>query len=276
MEKILEVKNLTKIYREKGPEVKAVDNVSFEVRKREVVLIMGPSGSGKTTLLTMLGAILRPASGDIFINGRNIREIPANKLSRFRRENIGFIFQNFSLLENLTAKENVLIALLMAKKSKKEANKKAERILEELGLKERLDYLPSKLSGGERQRVAIARALASNPILILADEPTANLDSKTGHQIMEILRNINKEQKRAVIIVSHDLRIMDIADRVLWLEDGKIKEGGIVFVSDPVCQMKLQKDAAPYSLSIGGKIYYFCSKRCKETFEKNSEKFQKE
>lgn len=267
-ETILEVKNLIKIYGEKETEVRAVDSVSFNVKQGEVILIMGPSGSGKTTLLTMIGALLKPTSGNVFINSEDVVLLSEKKLPKFRRQNIGFIFQNFSLLESLTAKENVEVAFRLSGESKREAGEKAEAILDNLGLKERLNYLPSKLSGGEKQRVAIARALAFQPTLILADEPTANLDSKSGHKVLEILRDIAKQQKKTVIIVSHDMRIMDIADRVLWLEDGKMKEGGMVSVIDPVCEMKLLKETAPYFSKIDEKIYYFCSKKCQEIFLK--------
>lgn len=273
-EKILEVQNLTKIYGKGKIQVQAVNDVSFVIHQGEIVLIIGPSGSGKTTLLTMIGGILKPTSGKIFIKGQEITKLSEKELPKFRRENIGFIFQNFSLLESLTAKENVEVALRILGKEKKEAENKARKLLENLGLKERLNYLPSKLSGGEKQRVAIARALAFQPILLLADEPTANLDSKTGHQIVEILRDIAKIQKKTVIIVSHDMRILDIADRIFWLEDGKVKEAGMMVIVDPVCQMKLERENAPYSSEIGGKIYYFCSKICQETFEKNPEKFK--
>lgn len=273
-ETILEIKNLIKIYGEKETEVRAVDSVSFNVKQGEVILIMGPSGSGKTTLLTMIGALLKPTAGNIFINSEDIALLSERELPRFRRQNIGFIFQNFSLLESLTTKENVEVAFRLLGKNKREAGEKAEAILDNLGLKKRFNYLPSKLSGGEKQRVAIARALALEPRFILADEPTANLDSKAGHKIMEILRNIAKKQQKTVIIVSHDMRIMDIADRVLWLEDGKIKESEMILVLDPVCQMKLQKEIAPYSLKFREKIYYFCSKNCQETFEENPEKFK--
>lgn len=268
-ENILEVRNLTKTFGTGHTLVKAVDNVAFDIKKGEIVLIMGPSGSGKTTLLTMIGALLTPTSGSINILGREITKAKITKLANFRLKNIGFIFQTFNLLEALSALENVEVVLGIAKLRQKE---KARQILENLNLKERLNYLPEELSGGEKQRVSIARALILDPELILADEPTANLDSKNGHHVMEILRKIAKEKNKTVIIVSHDQRIMDIADRVLWLEDGKIKEGAEGFVEDPVCKMKLEREKAPFKSTFEGKDYYFCSKNCKAIFDTTSRK----
>lgn len=270
-ETILQVKNLTKFFGRGHTLVKAVNDISFEVKKGEIILIMGPSGSGKTTLLTMIGALLTPNSGLIVITHRDITKEKVKNLAKFRQENIGFIFQSFNLLTALNSLENVEVVLNLAGAKKKVARKKAATILKELGLKERLESSPKDLSGGEKQRVSIARALANEPKLILADEPTANLDSRSGHQVMEILRKIAKDEDKTVIIVSHDQRIMDIADRVLWLEDGRIKEGAVGFVEDPVCQMKIEKEKAPFKTVYQGKEFYFCSKKCKETFDTNKE-----
>jgi len=270
-ENILEVKNLTKTFGSGHTLVKAVDDVSFDVKRGEVILIMGPSGSGKTTLLTTIGALLTPTSGSIKILDKEITKEKVSKLARFRLKFIGFIFQTFNLLESLSALENIEVVLGIAKVKPSLQKEKAIKLLENLGLKDRLNYLPKELSGGEKQRVSIARALALDPQVILADEPTANLDSKSGHHVMEILRKIAKEKNKTVIIVSHDQRIMDIADRVLWLEDGRIKEGAVGFVEDPVCQMKIEKEKAPFKSTFGGKEFYFCSKKCKETFDTNKE-----
>lgn len=187
-------------------------------------MIMGPSGSGKTTLLSMLGALLKPTLGEIRLNGDVVSAMKENRLPDIRLRKFGFIFQDFNLLSALSALENVTIVAELARVKHGLARKKAAALLTSLGLGDRLNFLPEKLSGGEKQRVAIARALVNDPALILADEPTANLDSKIGHEIMRLLRSIAKEQGRSVVIVSHDQRIKDIADRVLWLEDGQFKE----------------------------------------------------
>lgn len=227
--KTLEIKNLTKIYGSGHTEIKAVDNVSLEVNEGEVVLIMGPSGSGKTTLITMAGALLKPTSGSIFINGQDISKLSEKQLPKIRLQELGFVFQSFNLLASLTAKENVAIPLIAQGQKKKQALLKAKEALEGLNLSNRLDNLPRDLSGGEKQRVSVARALANNPKIIFADEPTANLDSKTGHEVMRLLCSTACQEKRAVVIVSHDSRLRDIAHKVLWFEDGKvikIEDGG--------------------------------------------------
>jgi putative ABC transport system ATP-binding protein len=217
----LRVEGVTKRFGAGATEVVAVRNVSLAVAPGEIVLIMGPSGSGKTTLLSMLGALLKPTEGTINLNGEVISALAENRLPNIRLRQFGFIFQDFNLLSALTALENVAIVAELAGTRNGAARKKAAALLAELGLGGRLNFLPEKLSGGEKQRVAIARALINDPTLILADEPTANLDSKIGHEIMRLLRNIAREQGRSVVIVSHDQRIKDIADRVLWLEDGQ-------------------------------------------------------
>ncbi|MGE5262272.1 MAG: ABC transporter ATP-binding protein [Acidobacteriota bacterium] len=220
----LQVTHVTKRYGAGATQVAAVRDVSLNVSPGEIVLIMGPSGSGKTTLLSMLGALLKPSGGTIQLNGTVISALAENRLPDIRLRRFGFIFQDFNLLSALTALENVAIVAELAGARNGAARKRAAAILTELGLGGRLNFLPEKLSGGEKQRVAIARALVNDPALILADEPTANLDSKIGHEIMRLLRKIAKEQGRSVVIVSHDQRIKDIADRVLWLEDGQFKE----------------------------------------------------
>src|SRR5512144_1410514 len=221
-----QVTHVTKRYGSGATEVIAVRDVSLAVAPGEVVLIMGPSGSGKTTLLLMLGALLKPTEGTIQLNGTLLSALAENRLPDIRLREFGFVFQDFNLLSALTVLENVAIVAELTGLKSGAARKKAAAILTDLGLGERLNFPPEKLSGGEKQRVAIARALVNDRTLILADEPTANLDSKIGHEIMRLLRSIAKEQGRSVIIVSHDQRIKDIADRVLWLEDGEFKEMG--------------------------------------------------
>ena len=224
IDQTLQVTHISKRYGSGTTAVTAVHNVSLSVSPGEVVLIMGPSGSGKTTLLSMLGALLKPTEGTIQLNGTVISALAESRLPEIRLKQFGFIFQDFNLLSALTTLENVAIVAELAGSRSSEARRKATDLLRELGLGERLNFLPEKLSGGEKQRVAIARALVNDPALILADEPTANLDSKIGKEIMRLLRHIAKEQRRSVIIVSHDQRIRDIADRVLWLEDGEFKK----------------------------------------------------
>lgn len=272
----LQVMHVTKRYGSAATEVTAVRDVSLSVAPGEIVLIMGPSGSGKSTLLSMLGALLKPTEGEIHLNGDVISALAENRLPDIRLHQFGFIFQDFNLLSALTALENVAIVAELAGTKSAVARKKAAALLTELGLTERLNFLPEKLSGGEKQRVAIARALVNDPTLILADEPTANLDSKIGHEIMRLLRRIAKEHPagqrgaggRSVVIVSHDQRIKDIADRVLWLEDGQFKEM-MTLATDPMCGMTVERDAtrAAATLDVDGVTYYFCSKGCRAEFE---------
>jgi putative ABC transport system ATP-binding protein len=269
--KTLQIIHITKRYGTGSTEVTAVRDVSLSISLGEVVLIMGPSGSGKTTLLSMLGALLKPSEGEIKLNGDVISTLAENRLPSIRLRQFGFIFQDFNLLSALTALENVAIVAELAGVKNGAARKKASVLLTELGLAGRLNFLPEKLSGGEKQRVAIARALINDPALILADEPTANLDSKIGHEIMRLLRSIAKDQQRSVVIVSHDQRIKDIADRVLWLEDGEFKES-VTMVTDPVCGMAVEREKAAATLDLVGNTYYFCSKGCQAEFEAELEK----
>src|SRR6266508_98740 len=222
-ETILDVRGLTKVFGAGRAAVRAVDAIDLSVRRGELVLVMGPSGSGKTTLLTLIGGLLRPTSGTVRVNGLEITRLKEAKLTKFRRHYLGFIFQSFNLLESLNARENVEVALNFAGIGGRKARKRATALLTDLGMSDRLRAKPRTLSGGERQRVSIARALANDPQLILADEPTANLDSRHGHEVVELLHDIARQQQRTIIIVSHDHRIRDVADRVLWLQDGRFE-----------------------------------------------------
>ena len=260
----LEVRNVTKRYGDGETAVSAVRDVTLAVEPGEIVLIMGPSGSGKTTLLSMMGALLRPTTGSIQLDGTSLSELSEARLPAIRLRQFGFIFQDFNLLSALTIRENVALVAELAGTKTKLARDKATAILTELGLGARLDFLPEKLSGGEKQRVAIARALINDPALILADEPTANLDSKIGKEIMRLLRRIAKEQGRSVVIVSHDQRIRDIADRVLWLEDGRFKDV-VTMATDPVCGMTVERDHAT-NVERDGETFSFCSLGCREEF----------
>jgi len=260
----LSVDHVTKRFGSGDAEVVAVRDVSLEVASGEVVLIMGPSGSGKTTLLLMLGALLKPTEGSIMLDGLELSALSEGKLPDVRLRHFGFIFQDFNLLSALNVQDNVSIAAELMGISRKEARKRAASLLTELGLGRRLRFSPEKLSGGEKQRVAIARALINDPALILADEPTANLDSSHGHETMRLLREIAKTRSRSVVIVSHDQRIRDIADRVLWLEDGQFKEAVIMAV-DPVCGMAVEGRKA-VSAEWDGVTFYFCSNGCRQEF----------
>ncbi len=251
----LDVRNVCKRFGNGDTAVLAVRGVSLAVAPGEVVLIMGPSGSGKTTLLSMMGALLKPTSGSIHLDGTEISALSEGHLPQIRLRRFGFIFQDFNLLSALSVLENVSIVAQLAGLKPRAARDKARALLTDLGLQARLDFLPEKLSGGEKQRVAIARALINDPTLILADEPTANLDSKIGHEIMRLLRRIAKEQGRSVVIVSHDQRIRDIADRVLWLEDGAFQDI-VTMATDPVCGMAVERERA-VSADRDGDTFWF-------------------
>jgi putative ABC transport system ATP-binding protein len=260
----LQVSNLVKRFGLGAAEVTAVHDVSLAVEAGEIVLIMGPSGSGKSTLLLMLGALLKPSEGSVQLNGEIISQLAESRLSDIRLRHFGFVFQDFNLLSSLTVLENVAFVAELAGLSQPEARQKSAQLLSDLGLGERLAYDPAKLSGGEKQRVAIARALINEPVLILADEPTANLDSKSGREVMRLFRRLVKEQNRSAIIVSHDQRIKEIADRVLWLEDGEFKEA-VLMSLDPVCGMNVEKEQA-ISAVWEGQEYFFCAQGCRDEF----------
>ena len=222
---ILDLSGVTKIYGSGEFAVSALKETNFRVLGGEIVAVMGPSGSGKTTLLTIAGALLRPTTGSVAICGIDVTQMDESKLAAIRRERIGFVYQSFNLLEALTALENVRIVLQVQRNhSKAHAAERAREMLEVFGLSHRIDSLPKKMSDGEKQRVAIARALAKDPELILADEPTANLDAKRGHEVMALLRQKAMELHKAVVVVSHDNRIREFAHRIVWLEDGRLHD----------------------------------------------------
>jgi putative ABC transport system ATP-binding protein len=200
----------------------ALHSVDLDVRRGEVLLLMGPSGSGKTTLLHILGALLRPTSGRVLLNGEPIEHLGEEKLSAVRLKYFGFIFQSYNLFPVLTATENVLVAFDLMRADLREGRKRARELLCMVGLEKRLDAYPAALSGGQKQRVAIARALAGDPQFLMADEPTAALDAETGHRAMELFARLAHEQGRAVVIVTHDPRILPLGDRTIHIEDGRI------------------------------------------------------
>jgi putative ABC transport system ATP-binding protein len=215
---------------------------------------------------------LKPSNGRIQIGTDDLTQLDERRLPNVRLRHIGFIFQDFNLLSALSCLDNVALVGQLNGLSRKEARQRAQELLQQLGLGHRLNFLPEKLSGGEKQRVAIARALVNKPDIILADEPTANLDSHHGHETMRLLRRIAKEEQRSVIIVSHDQRIKDIADRVLWLEDGTFKDV-VEMAIDPVCGMSVDRDSAPAQAKWQGQTFYFCANGCRDEFLASPERF---
>ncbi|MBT2658267.1 ABC transporter ATP-binding protein [Bacillus sp. ISL-18] len=222
---MMQISNLKKAYRLGGEIVHALNDVSIEIQKGEFLAIIGPSGSGKSTLMNMIGCLDKPQSGKYLLDGKDIFRMDDNELATIRNQKIGFIFQNFNLLTKLTALENVELPLLYAGVSTKERRERAFEALDKVGLKERAGHLPTQLSGGQQQRVAIARALAGNPAILLADEPTGALDSKTSKEIMQIMKQLN-ELGHTIILITHDLDIAKQAKRMVSIQDGQLQENG--------------------------------------------------
>lgn len=263
----IRVRDLVKVFGEGDLAVTAVDGVDFDLAAGEVVLVMGPSGSGKTTLLLLLGAMLRPTSGTVTIDGVDIGRAAERSLPRLRASHIGFVFQDFNLIAALDARENVELACNLAGVTGRAARERAMSLLEQLGLGHRAHHRPDQLSGGEKQRVAIARALANDPAVLLADEPTANLDSSHGREIARLLRRLAEEERRSVVIVSHDERLREVAHRVLWLEDGRFRELHAMAV-DPVCGMAVERGDDRPSRTANGTTWWFCSNACRDEHER--------
>jgi putative ABC transport system ATP-binding protein len=219
---VIQIEKLVKTYQLGKVSIPALRGISFDVAKGEFLVVMGPSGSGKTTLLNLIGAIDKPTSGAVFIDGRDITTLGEGELTKLRRHKIGFIFQFYNLIPALTALENVELPLLTAGVSRKDTSRRASELLETVGLTERVNHFPDELSGGEQQRVAIARALANKPSVILADEPTGDLDTKTSMEVVQILYDSSKKENATVIVVTHDPLIAEKADRILQMRDGNI------------------------------------------------------
>jgi len=223
---ILKVDNLSKVYGKGATAVHALDDVSFSIKKGEFVAIIGPSGSGKSTLMHLMGGVDRPSSGKVYVDHTDIYGLDETKLAIFRRRQIGLIYQFYNLLPVLTVEENITLPLLLD--GHKVDKKQFSDIIQTLGLQERLKHLPNQLSGGQQQRVSIGRALINNPALMLADEPTGNLDSKTGSEIIQLLKLFNKTLKQTLVMITHDDRIALQADRIITITDGQIASDEVI------------------------------------------------
>ncbi len=272
----LQARELSKTFGFGDTAVCAVDQVSLDVHSGELVLIKGPSGSGKTTLLSMLGGLLRPDHGEVLVEGQPIAGLAETALADLRAQRIGFIFQAYNLLSALSVEDNILFPARLVGAPLGAARQRARELMERLQLTHRRRSRPAKLSGGERQRVAVARALVNDPPLILADEPTGNLDSYRGQEVAMLLHEIAREDGRAVVIVTHDPRIEDIADHVLWLEDGRLRdrrEEAHEWARDPVCNMQVDRWTATERSAFAGKEYVFCSASCRELFSREPQHY---
>jgi putative ABC transport system ATP-binding protein len=222
MNTIIETKALYKVFKDSASEICAVNNVTLSIGAGEFTAIVGPSGSGKTTLLNLIGGLDRPSSGSIFVDGKDVSTLSEKQMTAFRLHHIGFIFQAYNLIPVLTAKENVAFVMELQGRPKSEIDRRAAELLQAVGLGDRMDSRPAKLSGGQQQRVAVARALASKPRFVLADEPTANLDSKSAENLLDIMEQLNRQEGVTFIFSTHDPRIMAKAKRIVTLEDGRI------------------------------------------------------
>jgi putative ABC transport system ATP-binding protein len=221
---VIELEKLARYYEMGGTIVKALDGVDLQVKKGEYLSLVGPSGSGKTTLFNMIGGLDKPTQGSVYIDGVDISKLDAYELAWLRCRKIGYIFQNFNLIQVLTALENVALPTVFAGTSHEEGITKAEKILESVGLADRLRHKPTELSAGQQQRVAIARALANDPSIILADEPTGNLDLNTGMEIIDLLHGLNKTRGLTLVAATHDTKMIKASDKIIWLRDGKVEK----------------------------------------------------
>ena len=221
---LLSCQNITKFYQEGTQQTEVLKQVSFSMQPSELVAIVGSSGSGKSTLLHTLGGLDQPSSGEVFIKGQSLQQMTPNALAKLRNQYLGFVYQFHHLMADFTALENVMMPMLIGQQNKTEAQERAEQILSAVGLQHRISHRPSALSGGERQRVAIARALVNNPALVLADEPTGNLDHKTTESIFELIQQLNQEKQIAFLLVTHDLNLAEKLNRRLIMQDGVLRE----------------------------------------------------
>jgi len=221
---MIRLENVWKIYHLGKIKLEVLKNVSLEIKKEDFVVILGPSGSGKSTLLNMVSCLDVPTKGKIYLENKDISSLTEDELAEVRGKKIGFVFQQFNLLPHLTAIENVVLPTVFREVDHEEGVKRAQKHLDSVGLSQRFNHKPAELSGGEKQRVAISRALVNNPEIIVADEPTGNVDSKTGRHIMNILKKLNQEEKRTIIVVTHDSELQEFANKVIKIKDGEIDE----------------------------------------------------
>ncbi len=220
---VIELRELQRYYKMGAETVKALDGIELEIRRGEYVSIVGPSGSGKTTLFNLVGGLDKPTNGSVFIDGVDISQLDAYELAWLRCRKIGYIFQSFNLIQVLTALENVSLPTVFAGTPHDEGLKKAEKLLDQVGLSDRINHRPTELSAGQQQRVAIARALANDPAIILADEPTGNLDLNTGMEIIDLLHGLNKMRGLTLVAATHDLKMIKASDRIVWMRDGVVE-----------------------------------------------------
>ena len=219
---IVKVSNLSKIFGEKENQNKVLDDISFEIEKGEFVSLMGESGSGKSTLLYLIGGLDKPTNGEVFINEKDINKLKEKQIAKLRRKDIGFVFQFYNLVQNLTVEENIMLPVIMDGKKEKDYKERLDKILKIIGLEEKRHSLPNQLSGGQQQRVSIARAIILSPSIILADEPIGNLDSKSGEEVMKLFKTINEEEKITILQVTHSEEAAKYGNRIIRLKDGKI------------------------------------------------------
>ena len=229
---VVQLQDVTKVYRIGEVETNALQGVSLEIEQGEFIAMVGPSGSGKTTLLQLLGCLDKPTTGRVMINGDDVSQLNARKRADLRRGTIGFVFQFFALIPVLSAYENIELPLMLVGERANSRRQRVYELLEAVGLEDRAHHRPDQLSGGEQQRVAVARALATNPVLVLADEPTANLDTENGRQVIDIMLKLNQETNTTFVFATHDPRVFDYARRIVELRDGKIVNGNLRFRGD--------------------------------------------
>jgi putative ABC transport system ATP-binding protein len=222
---VIQLQDVTRVYRIGEVETHALRGVSLDVEEGEFTALVGPSGSGKTTMLQLIGCLDRPTTGRVYINGKDVTQFNANRRADLRRGTIGFVFQYFALIPGLTAYENIELPLLLTGEKASQRKERVNELLQAVGLNERARHRPDQMSGGEQQRVAIARALSTHPVLVLADEPTANLDSKNGRQVMEIMQRLNRETGTTFVFATHDPRVFEFARRMIEMEDGRLANG---------------------------------------------------
>jgi len=238
--KIIEVKNVRKVYRMGSEKIYAVDDVSFDIMEGEFCCLLGTSGSGKSTLLNLMAGIEKVSAGQILIKGKPIHSMSETKLARFRQNHLGFVFQSYNLIGTMTALENVEFPLIFKRMPRKKRQRMAKEMLVKVGLKERLKHKPKEMSGGQQQRVGIARAFVAKPSIVFADEPTGNLDTRTTMEVMELIREMARENKQTIVMVTHDRRLADFADKIIHVLDGKIQN--IEVVNKEAAQAEEEKE----------------------------------